>query len=254
MRGVISVAIVLLIVILSCGMFLPRLMRGREDMGRAGCMNNLRGLHVALFNYHDRHDAFPRAVAQTRELPPEERVSWVPAILPYLGHKALYAEIDNRASWDAAANTKALNTRLTILQCPSGLNTRPAPGNITHYPGMAGLGVDAARLPLDDPRAGCFGYYRDINLDYIRALDGSSATIMVMETAIDNGPWLAGGPPTARGLDAGRQPYIGSGGQLGGTHPAGAHALYADGSVQMHAPAMNPRVLEALITVGGTDE
>ena len=253
MRAVASIAVVALVILLTCGMLLPRIMRGRQDAARVYCLDNLRTLGIALIEYHKRHDALPPAVAAAPGLAPEERVSWQAAVLPHLKEEALSKEVDSRAGWDAPANRTTLQTGVAKLRCPAVVIERgAAENNVTHYPGVAGLGPDAARLPLDDPRAGCFGYRREATLDYIREWDGTSATILVLETARDNGPWLAGGPPTTRGLDPARPPYLGAGGQFGGTHAAGAHALYADGSARLHTPDITPRILEALVTLGGS--
>jgi prepilin-type processing-associated H-X9-DG protein len=84
--------------------------------------------------------------------------------------------------------------------------------------------------------------------------DGTGATLAVIETASANGPWTAGGPPTVRGLDPGRQPYLGRGRQFGGTHPGGAMALFADGSVRFLRESIDPKTFEALATIAGREE
>lgn len=255
MRATISIIIVALVVILSCGMLLPKLMTVREDQARVYCMNNLMNLSKALYKYHEQYDAFPRAVAAGSGLPPEKRVSWLVEPLPYLKQDQLAALVDRRAGWEAPENAAALRTGVPWFHCYAITNPKKSPNeNHTYYVGLTGLGPDAARLPLDHERAGCFGERRDVSISYLKEWDGTSATLMILETANDLGPWLAGGPPTARGLDPARQPYLGPQGQFGRTHPAGNLGMYADGSVRMHAPAMNPRVLEALVTIGGTAE
>lgn len=55
----------------------------------------------------------------------------------------------------------------------------------------------------------------------------------VVETTQDNGPWLAGGPPTVRGLDPSVESYIGYGRPFGGLHRDGLNVLWADGSVRI---------------------
>ncbi len=252
MRGIVSVVVVAFIVVMSVGMLLPRLGRGRGEAGQVYCLENLRGYHQGLFLYHEWYGSLPPAVATGSRLSPEQRVSWQAELLPFLGENHLYALVDSPSAWQSPVNQQALQRSVPVFRCPSAVGPQPGPlNNLTHYIGLAGLDPDAARLPLDHARAGCFGYRREVTLDYIRAWDGTSATILVMETARGNGPWLAGGPATTRGLDPARPPYLGGSGQFGGTHPTGANALFADGSARLQAPSITPRVLEALVTIGG---
>jgi hypothetical protein len=131
---------------------------------------------------------------------------------------------------------------------------------LTHYVGIAGVGAHAADLPANDPRAGFFGYSRTIKLQDIT--DGTSYTLVAIETASDNGPWAAGGAATVRGLDPANQPYIGNGRQFGLIHfagtilvrpSAGANAALADGSVRFLSASISAPTLEALATFGGGD-
>jgi prepilin-type processing-associated H-X9-DG protein len=101
---------------------------------------------------------------------------------------------------------------------------------LTSYLGIAGVGVDAARYPRKDPRAGFFGYDRVITQADITS--GTSVTMMVAETTQHNGPWLAGGSPSVRGLDPDIERYIGLGRPFGGLHLDGLNVLWVDGSVR----------------------
>ena len=79
---------------------------------------------------------------------------------------------------------------------------------MTSYVGIAGLGPNAAELPVEDPRAGVFGFDRSTPL--IEITDGTATTMAVAETAESNGPWKAGGPATVRGLDPSRRRALSS--------------------------------------------
>jgi hypothetical protein len=117
--------------------------------------------------------------------------------------------------------------------------------------GATGLGVDAATLPKSDQRAGVFGYDRRTAQGDIT--DGAGATIMAIETDVETGPWVAGGPATARGLDPGTQPYVGSERPFGGLHRGGVMAVMADGSVHFVRKSVSPDFFEALFTIAGGD-
>src|SRR5207302_7190305 len=96
--------------------------------------------------------------------PYPERLSWVVILLPYLeppeeeGARkrlvradkrldALRSELDGDRPWDSPANAAASDTLLYQLLCPAhpdfDPDRRPAP---THYPGIAGVGRNAAEL------------------------------------------------------------------------------------------------------------
>jgi prepilin-type processing-associated H-X9-DG protein len=141
------------------------------------------------------------------------------------------------------------------LTCPSN-PSRGEPGmpGLAHYVGVAGVGEGAASLPLEDRRAGVFGHDRKTRPEDIK--DGTSTTLMVVETATDNGPWTAGGRATARGLDPDRPPYLGRDGQFSSYHLHGAvtNALFVDGSVRALRAGMAPEVSEALATIAGGEE
>ena len=149
------------------------------------------------------------------------------------------------------------------MHCPDwGREVPPNPPYLTAYVGVAGVGADAADLPPDDRRAGAFGHDRRTALADFR--DGTSNTLLVLESARDNGPWARGGPATLRGLSPAERPYLGAGRPFGGTHfaentlfrrggPVGCHAALADGSVRFLRAAVSAETLEALATVAGGD-
>jgi hypothetical protein len=122
---------------------------------------------------------------------------------------------------------------------------------LTNYVGAAGVGTDAAALPEGDRRAGFFGYDRKLRRDEIK--DGASATISVVETT-QTGPWIAGGWPSARGLDPADRPYVGAGRPLGGIHPGGMQVAFADASCRFVRETVSPAVLEALVTTAAGDD
>jgi hypothetical protein len=108
--------------------------------------------------------------------------------------------------------------------------------------------------------AGVFGYDRRTPLR--RITDGTSCTLLILESARDNGPWGQGGRSTVRGLDPSERPYLGTGRPFGGTHFAentifgrgksiGCNAALADGSDRFLGEGISSHVLEALATIAG---
>ena len=221
----------------------------QEQNYRAGCANNLRLIGTACSRYRDHHDDhFPAGTVLNSSLPPERRLSWEAASVPFLGDGGKAAErwrklaegIAFEESWDAPANV-AQRQNVAPFLCPAfARGLAPDQVGLTAYVGVAGLGDDAARLPLTDPRAGFFGYDRLLKPDDILArLD---ATMMSLETQQDNGCWMAGGSPTVRGVERDRERYLGRGQPFGGLHREGANVLWADGSVHIVSEGVAAKV------------
>lgn len=262
------VVLILLAVVVAGGL-VTWIVRGRALQDRVYCQDHLRELAQfgAAFAAAQAKkepvpvDAVPPGTVVLPGVPPESRLSWVVPLLPGFNQKrqdtsAVLAAIDAGKPWEAGANQAAARAVLRALACPANVPAvppgEPAP---TMYVGVAGLGADAATLPLGPPvppRAGSFRY--DTPTPFAAFADGTSYTLLFLETNRDPGPWLRGGPGTVRGLlDA--PPLLGMGSQFGGNHGGGANAAMADGGVRLFTERTAPAVLRALATIaGGPDE
>jgi hypothetical protein len=155
---------------------------------------------------------------------------------------------------------KRLVGDLDCFICPANASrTQPPLPGPTHYVGIAGLGEDAAELPLSHPRAGFFGYDRKLKLDDLRA--GGANTLAIAEVT-EGGPWTAGGPATVRGVSD-DTPCLGEGGQFAGMHNGGSfpwskqvltNVLFADASVRPLSATISPTVFRGLVAIGGNGE
>ncbi len=247
--------------ILALGCFALVLLFVQEKSHVAICTNNLRQLGEAVNKYYDQHgEHFPAATVPHASLAPERRLSWQAAVIAYLPEGApankqwekRAEEIAWKEAWDAPANESARQKNVAPLLCPTFI--RGFAGNrrgLTSYVGIAGVGLDAAVLSAGDPRAGFFGYDRTPTRSDISA--GISATMMVVETTRDNGPWLAGGPPTVRGLDSDCDRYVGYERPFGGLHRDGLNVLWADGSVRPVHEWIEPAVFRAMARIARND-
>jgi hypothetical protein len=141
------------------------------------------------------------------------------------------AGIDNRKAWDASVNHDATTRILHCFICPGHppFAQEPVPGP-TYYIGVAGLGSNAAELPLSDRNCGFFGYNRVITPGDVTR--GLSETMLGCETSWHNGPWAQGGDATVRCVDTDNLPYTGPGRPWGGLHGGITNILHADGAVQ----------------------
>jgi prepilin-type processing-associated H-X9-DG protein len=270
MRRAVRVGVLVAMCLLGGGLVTVAVTRAREEASRTKCSNNLKQLGLALHNYRDNHGHFPSATLPNETLYPEKRLSWLVDTFLYIEQMRLL--INRTQAWDAEENLEPKGRGVddedppfvlgdcVLFLCPRnsrrGLPGRPG---LTHYVGIAGVGKDAAAgslgypsVGLTQPGVGVFGYDRQASRKEVT--DGESTTMMVAETALDNGPWTAGGWPTVRGLDRGNLPYFGEGRQFGGTHRGGGMVLFVDGSVRFIKESVDSRTFEALSTIAGGEK
>lgn len=186
---------------------------------------------------------------------PEERLSWIVALLPYLEQGSLYQRFDMKKGY--ADNLSAAQTRLYIFLCPDSKEAATLDG-VTNYIAMSGIGRDPASQPAGAAGNGFMGYDRLTSMKMID--DGASNTIALMETDFGLGPWARGGSSTLRGFDPADLPLYGDGRPFGGHaadkrwfggQPAGMNVALADGSVRFLRSSIDPKRLAAAITIAG---
>ena len=232
-------------VAVATALILPAVQQAREAARRTQSKNNLKMIGLAMFNYHDVYNHFPRGTIENEELEVEERLSWLVSILPFVDQANLYQQIDQTESWNADENAFAIEQMIPVYLNPSSAEDWADGGAATHYAGMAGVGEKAPTLPANDPKAGIFAYNRVTRIRDIR--DGTSNTLAVGETE-EAAPWAAGGKSTIRPLT--KKPYINGGNGYGG-RVGGAQFLMGDGAVRFISEDIDPDVMEALSTMAG---
>ncbi len=198
----------------------------------------------AIHSHAAEQNQFPATSEFPAQLPASRRVSWVAPLLPYLDQGELYFRVDPENAVDAGINASAATSPLVAMQCATN---PPAQPYLSNFVGIAGLGSDAASLPLEDKRAGAFGDDRRVSFADVK--DGLSNTMFVAETHMSLGPWLQGGSATVRGVDINQRPYIGKYQQFGSER--GCLILLGDGSVRDLNPRISPEVFEAMSTIAG---
>jgi hypothetical protein len=252
--------VVIAIIGILIGLLLPATRRVREPAARALCQNNLKQLMLAMHNFASTGGPAPYPATGHPDSPaerlfppgcsgpgttPEERLSWMAMLLPYLEQASLYRQLDLEKGY--AGNLPAVQTRVKTFLCSASKEAATADA-VTHYVAMSGIGHDAAGQPAGAAGNGFMGYDRLTSVTMIK--DGLSNTIALMETRVGLGPWARGGASTLRGFDPADVPLHGDDRPFGG-HSAGMHAAMADGSVRFLKSSIDAKRLAAAITIAG---
>jgi hypothetical protein len=241
------------VVAVGAALLLPAVQQVREAARRSQSQNNLKQLMLAAFNYESTYQSFPHGTIPNEELEPEDRLSWMVELLPFMDQAALYQGVDRTVSWRADENVAAAGSVIETLvnpSAPEGSFTWDDAGNMhatTHYVGIGGIGEDGPLLPASDPKAGFFGYNRVTRLRDVT--DGLSNTVAISEASGDYGPWIAGGRSTIRPLTT--QPYINGPDGIGGWSAGGCNMALGDGSVRFVSEYIDPTVMEGIATISG---
>lgn len=251
------------------GLALPAMQAAREAARQQSCLLNLKFIGIGLQNYCDTYRCYPYGTWQNESLPVAKRFSWILAAKPFL-EAAPEPLFDLSQPWDASANLSAkqrwkekeqlgdddvdwIETPIPDhmgLRCPSKTYVRTHSISPATYPGAAGLGHSGPGLKPTESGAGFWGSERTIIADDVS--DGLGNTLLLIETARDNGPWTAGGRPTLRSLILDDTPVIGENAQFGGFHPDRCQAALADASVRSLASSIDRDVLAKLFTICDT--
>lgn len=218
--------------------------------------------------------AFTAIEAKTRSAnEPQNRISWMAALLPQLGQDAVYRRLNFQHDWRNPANWLAGKTIVPEFLDPLypdatrhlTIDGVPIEYGATHFVGIAGVGLDAALYPRDDAayidRRGIFSYDKSATLKEVAEGRGLANTIMIMQVPYDGPagvtPWIAGGGATVRGVPEKNSiaPFVlstdRSGKVIQHNGKRGTYALMADSSVRFIDQNVSDDVFKAMCTIGG---
>ena len=265
-----EVLAVVAIIAISAAVVLPAILTAREAGRRSTCEHSLKSLSLGALNYSDTFKRFPMGTCGSRDLQPADRFSWHLPLWGFWEGKPPRLLLDTSQAWNAEVNrwpqweyTIDWNTPtermeigsvppLSFLGCPSAGRLESISGiSVTHYIGLGGVGFESPQAQLGEPGCGAWGFDRQMSVSDV--VDGLGSTISLIETNRDPGPWLAGGRPTVRGIDAAIRPYIGPRMQFGGLHSGGCQVVMLDGSTRFVANKVDPSTFSAMVTIAGQD-
>lgn len=201
----------------------PAVRAARAAAHRTTSTNNLKQIALAMHLYADKEKHFPPAVLIGSD--GKTPYSWRVALLPHLGHDALYKQYRFDQPWDSAENRKVLEQMPTVyrhpMDEPSSLSTSyfVLTGSDTAFPDVPGKGTGFAEIR-----------------------DGTSRTILAVE-AKRHTPWTK--PEDIAYTADGPVP------KLGGFSEGAFNAALCDGSVRLIADAIDEKLLRAMITKAG---
>jgi hypothetical protein len=202
---------------------------GVRESHLSKCASQLRQLGLALSEYQESHGQFPAPALAGRD--GRKLLSWRVAILPQLGHRALYDRFHLDEPWDSPHNRSLLVEMPRVFACPGGAGHRSGK---TPYLVVVGPETDAYSIntPFEPTRGA----------DIRHITDGVSNTILVFETDIavqwtkpDDLRWTKGEP----------LPRVAS------AHAGGSHVVFADSTAKFIKATIEPRILEAILTING---
>lgn len=246
--------------------------KGAYEMARG--QNRIHELAAALSAAAKAKNHFPRGTAAREPSPdhgnlpwrPDQRVSWMPEVLPYLSgeFQGLSSQINGLGkSWREEENLVAAATLVpAFLSANSPPQSWwvnyprvPVPVAATHFVGISGVGLDAAEYTSGDAavakRMGVFGYDRVTQLsDVTDGLRNTIAVIQVPPTI--KAPWLASGGATVRGVPEtdSIRPFV----CAKHKDKPGTFAIFCDGTVRFIPATISDDDFKALCTIAGGEE
>ena len=267
-----SAVVAVLLLLLTAFILFPVIQRQRLASNKVEALNHIRTLGAFAHLYSQAKGqpddmtpvVIPPGTIFNAELKPDERLSWVASMLPFLDKKyddpaKWKAQLDPKLPWNQGSNVDVGFEKLRIVLLPGATATWPVGVSApTQIVGLTGLGPESPLMDLSmgvPPRAGCFRYDAATPLKLIRDGDGTSNTILFLDVSSDVGPWIRGGTSTLRWLDdaEGAKPYLGYGGQFGGNYPNATLIGKADGSGEFRRNNTEAAILRAMATIAGGD-
>lgn len=288
--------VVLAVIGILIGLLLPAVQAAREAARRIHCQNNLRQTGLSLLNFESVHRVFP-ASGWTKPGPGNPSgsyLSWRVMCLGFVEQLNAAAQYDKRQHWWIATNLEAGKFAVATFACPSTPNGHPVLSAIakpprpslllsqplfsSDYEAVMGVNTLIASTKYDANNRFSV-MHRNSTTKFAQILDGSSNTVMVLETAARPSVYRRGGRRAELANDQGigwidsESAYTLDGASADGSregcgpdsgcsvainarndnepysfHAGGANGLFADGHVAFESESVALLVLAAECT------
>ncbi len=210
----IELLVVIAIIAVLIALLLPAVQQAREAARRSQCKNNLKQLGLAMHNYHETYNIFPRGnFERASELGYEGNYSYVAfsaqtMLLPYLEQAALYNQFNFNLNPNSAPNGTLKRTTIAAFRCPSdfsmlpnaGANYNEGPGNNYAFsagPSVFWFGFGSGTAPQPPQnlqhQVGAFNFRKNVRIRDVQ--DGTSNVVAASEILIGNGGRVGGNSP-----------------------------------------------------------
>ena len=193
----IELLVVIAIIAILIGLLLPAVQKIREAANRMKCSNNLKQLGLAMHNYHDVNNFFPRNYAKQVGGNVWEALGANYLLLPYIEQNNLYNQFQaNITNW-GVTHDQLMNTKLSTYLCPS---SPPPPPQSVDYWGGPGTnyawcsGSSAETVWAGTRFNGMIAYQVDRKMGDVA--DGLSNTLLASEVL--NGSGMAASATSAK--------------------------------------------------------
>ena len=203
----------------------------REVARRYQCRNRLKGIGLALHNYHDTYGCLPPAYVADAEGRPMH--SWRVLLLDFVD-RGLYARFRLDEPWDSPHNISLLDetSDYSPFACPSD---RRNPGTETNYVMIVGPELLSAGT-------NCIMTFDEIS-------DRTSKTIAVVEVVGSGIQWTEPRDLRAEEINFRINDLERLG--IGSRHRRGTNVLLCDGSVHFVHETTDPELVRAMTTIAG---
>jgi hypothetical protein len=229
----------LLMAFLLCGGVLWQVILPAWDASnRISCIGTLKILGVIVHNYENQHGHFPPAHLLDKDGRPMH--SWRILLLEFEQPPQLYEEYSFDEPWNSPNNLALAHNVPSGMVAFSSTYRCPSDSEADELHATYLMPVGPGTFS-DGPNG------RKVD----QFTDGTSNTLMVVERSQSGIHWME-----PRDLDVAKMSYRindPAGYGIRSTHPAGASALFADGTVSSISKDVDPEILRAIITIDAGD-
>jgi type II secretory pathway pseudopilin PulG len=225
----VELLVVIAIIVIGLFILLPAIQSAREAGRRKDCLNRGHQLGLALQNYASTYASqFPPSARAYKNASGQKTVggySFLVKILPFIEYEYIYKGVYSAEKQDIDATlssnivlTNVMNEPIKEFLCPSNPNKKfqnasvtPPQFALTNYKAVGASTRTSLLMAADPTLAPPYGtakmhpdgalYPSDKNLPMADLKDGTSHTILIMETMDDtNSRWMVGAECTLVGL------------------------------------------------------